>query len=40
MGDFDGAFAWVLFALACLHVSAALFHRVVLRDHVLQRKLS
>jgi cytochrome b561 len=29
--------AWVLFALICLHVAAALFHRFVLNDRVLQR---
>jgi cytochrome b561 len=39
MGDVHGILAWVLFALISLHVVAALFHRFVLRDHVLQRML-
>ncbi|MGE8163310.1 cytochrome b [Paraburkholderia sp. NPDC080076] len=39
MGDVHGILAWVLFALIGLHVAAALFHRLVLRDHVLQRML-
>ncbi|REE21433.1 MULTISPECIES: cytochrome b [unclassified Paraburkholderia] len=39
MGDVHGIFAWVLFALIVLHVAAALFHRFVLKDHVLQRML-
>ncbi|MFM0557998.1 cytochrome b [Paraburkholderia sediminicola] len=39
MGDVHGILAWVLFALIALHVGAALFHRFVLRDHVLQRML-
>jgi cytochrome b561 len=29
--------AWVLLALVCLHVAAALFHHFVLRDGVLRR---
>lgn len=37
MGDVHSALAWVLFALICLHVAAALFHRFVLNDRVLQR---
>jgi len=37
MGDVHGVLAWVLFALICLHVVAALFHRFVLNDGVLQR---
>ncbi|WP_250478577.1 MULTISPECIES: cytochrome b [unclassified Caballeronia] len=39
MGDVHGVLAWVLFALIGLHVVAALFHRFVLKDHVLQRML-
>ncbi len=34
-GDLHGILAWVLRALAGLHVGAALFHRFVLKDHVL-----
>ena len=39
MGDVHGILAWGLFALIVLHVAAALFHRFVLKDHVLQRML-
>lgn len=39
MGDVHGILAWVLFALIVLHILAALFHRLVLKDHVLQRML-
>ncbi|ABE35833.1 prokaryotic cytochrome b561 family protein [Paraburkholderia xenovorans LB400] len=39
MGDVHGILAWVLFALIGLHVMAALFHRLILKDHVLQRML-
>lgn len=39
MGDIHGYLAWVLFALIVLHVAAALFHRFVLKDQVLQRML-
>jgi cytochrome b561 len=39
MGDVHGVVAWVLFALIGMHVAAALFHRFVLRDQVLQRML-
>jgi cytochrome b561 len=39
MGDVHGVLAWVLFALICAHVAAALFHRFVLKDGVLQRML-
>lgn len=39
MGDVHGILAWVLFALIGLHVVAALLHRFVLKDHVLQRML-
>ena len=38
-GDIHSALAWVLFALIALHVAAALFHRVVLKDRVLERML-
>jgi cytochrome b561 len=37
MGDIHGVLAWVLFALIVMHVAAALFHRFILRDQVLQR---
>jgi cytochrome b561 len=37
MGDVHSALAWVLFALICLHVLAALYHRFVRNDRVLQR---
>jgi cytochrome b561 len=37
MGDVHGVVAWVLFALIGMHIAAALFHRFVLRDNVLQR---
>lgn len=37
MGDVHGVLAWVLFALIFMHVAAALFHRFVLKDQVLQR---
>jgi cytochrome b561 len=39
MGDLHGSLAWVLFALIVMHVGAALFHRFVLKDNVLQRML-
>jgi cytochrome b561 len=39
MGDVHGILAWVLFALIVMHVVAALFHRFILKDHVLQRML-
>ncbi|NML31195.1 cytochrome b [Paraburkholderia antibiotica] len=39
MGDVHGILAWVLFALIVLHILAALFHRFVLKDHVMQRML-
>ncbi|QCP49876.1 cytochrome b [Trinickia violacea] len=39
MGDIHGVLAWVLFALISLHVGAALFHRFVVKDRVLQRML-
>ncbi|MGN6665691.1 MAG: cytochrome b [Trinickia sp.] len=37
MGDVHGTLAWVLLALIGMHVGAALFHRFVLKDRVLQR---
>ncbi|MDR3099210.1 MAG: cytochrome b/b6 domain-containing protein [Paraburkholderia sp.] len=37
MGDIHSTLAWALFALICLHVGAALLHRFVLRDRVVQR---
>lgn len=39
MGDVHGVLAWALFSLICLHVGAALLHRFVLRDQVLQRMM-
>lgn len=39
MGDIHGYLAWVLFALIALHIAAALFHRFILKDRVLQRML-
>lgn len=39
MGDVHGVLAWVLFALIGLHIAAALFHRFILKDQVLQRML-
>jgi cytochrome b561 len=38
-GDLHDDFAWVLVALIGLHVAAALYHYVVMRDRVLQRML-
>jgi cytochrome b561 len=37
MGDVHGVLAWVLLALIGAHVGAAMFHRFVLKDRVLQR---
>jgi cytochrome b561 len=37
MGDLHSVLAWVLFALICMHIAAALFHRLVLKDQVMQR---
>jgi cytochrome b561 len=37
MGDVHSALAWVLFVLIGMHVGAALFHRFVRKDKVLQR---
>nr|WP_175799988.1 cytochrome b/b6 domain-containing protein [Burkholderia anthina] len=39
MGDVHGILAWVLFGGICLHVAAALTHRFVLRDGVMQRMM-
>lgn len=39
MGDVHGVLAWVLFGLIGLHVGAALLHRFILRDSVLQRMM-
>ncbi|HWT39037.1 MAG TPA: cytochrome b/b6 domain-containing protein [Paraburkholderia sp.] len=39
LGDVHSVLAWVMLALIALHVCAALFHRVVLKDDVLQRML-
>jgi cytochrome b561 len=35
--DIHGYLAYALFALAALHISAALWHRFVRRDEILQR---
>ncbi|WP_370635968.1 cytochrome b [Paralcaligenes sp. KSB-10] len=37
MGDVHGVMAWVLFALICLHVLAAIFHHLVLKDGTLKK---
>jgi cytochrome b561 len=39
MGDIHGILAWVLFGGICLHVAAALFHRYIRRDRVMQRMI-
>lgn len=39
MGDVHGVLAWVLLALIVMHVGAALFHRFVRKDKVLQRMM-
>ncbi|ACC70371.1 cytochrome b/b6 domain-containing protein [Paraburkholderia phymatum] len=39
LGDVHSVLAWALLVLIVLHVGAALFHRVVLKDGVLQRML-
>ncbi|AIO34714.1 prokaryotic cytochrome b561 family protein [Burkholderia cenocepacia] len=39
MGDVHGILAWVLLACIGLHVGAALLHRFVLRDGVVQRMM-
>lgn len=39
MGDVHGVLAWALFSVICLHVGAALLHRFVLHDRVLQRMM-
>ncbi|CAN7563399.1 cytochrome b [Trinickia sp. LjRoot230] len=39
MGDVHQALAWVLLALIAAHVGAALYHRFVLNDTVLQRMM-
>ncbi|GLU31107.1 cytochrome b [Trinickia caryophylli] len=39
MGDVHSALAWVLLVLIAAHVAAALYHRFVLKDDVLQRML-
>ncbi|HIH2746201.1 cytochrome b [Burkholderia aenigmatica] len=39
MGDVHGILAWALFGGICLHVAAALAHRFVLRDQVVQRMM-
>jgi len=40
MGNIHSVFAWVLFGLIALHVMAALFHRLILKDETLQRMLT
>lgn len=39
MGDVHGVMAWVLFAMIVLHVCAALFHRLILKDDVMKRMI-
>ena len=39
MGDIHSAMAWVLFGLIVMHVTAAMFHRLILKDDTLQRML-
>ena len=38
-GDIHSFIGWCLLALIALHVAAALYHRLILRDQVLQRML-
>jgi cytochrome b561 len=38
-GDIHSFIGWVLLALIGLHILAALYHRLILRDRVLQRIL-
>jgi cytochrome b561 len=37
MGDVHSVLAWVLLGIICLHIGAALLHRFVFRDEVMQR---
>jgi cytochrome b561 len=37
MGDVHSVLAWVLLVLIALHVAAAFFHHLVLKDGVMQR---
>jgi cytochrome b561 len=37
MGDVHGVLAWVLLALIAVHILAALFHHLVLKDNVMHR---
>ena len=39
LAEFHGAVAWVILAVACAHAGAALIHRFVWKDRVLQRML-
>jgi len=39
MGDIHSLIGWCLLALIALHVVAALYHRLIRRDQVLQRML-
>jgi cytochrome b561 len=39
LGDVHSVLAWVLFGVIALHIAAALLHRFVFRDSVLQRML-
>lgn len=39
MGDIHSVMAWVLFGLIVMHVTAAVFHRLILKDETLQRML-
>ena len=37
LGAMDGLFAWLLISLVALHVAAAVYHQVVLKDRLLGR---
>jgi len=39
MGDVHSVLAWVLLGIICLHIGAALLHRFVFRDEVMQRMM-
>jgi len=39
MGDVHSVVAWVLCGLIVMHVTAAVFHRLILKDDTLQRML-
>jgi len=39
IGDLHGTLSWILFGVICLHVLAALVHRFVMRDSVIERMM-